>query len=218
MADYRLGFLGANGITGGGIPVATGVGLSLKLSGRKEIAVCFFGDGASNQGTFHESLNMAAVWNLPVVYVCENNGYAMSTPLHEAFAIANIADRGAAYGLPGVVVDGNDLLQVRESIREACDRARSGHGATLVECKTYRQVGHSRGDQRKYRTREEEDVWRRRDPIPRFRKHLRDLGLLSDAEDRAIRAASRRVVADAIRFAKRSPEPDVARLEEGVFA
>jgi len=218
MGCYRLGFLGANGITGGSIPLATGAALSLKLQRSDRIVACFFGDGAANQGTFHESLNMAAIWRLPVVYVCENNLYAMSTPFRDAFAIPDVALRAAAYGMPGVVVDGNDVLAVRARMREARERARSGAGPTLIECKTYRLLGHSRGDPRRYRTPEEEAEWRRKDPIRRFRAELARRGILSPARDREIRRETRRAVSEAVRFARRSPDPDPRTLLEGVFA
>jgi TPP-dependent pyruvate/acetoin dehydrogenase alpha subunit len=218
MADRRIGFLGGNGITGGSIPVATGAALSAKLRGTGQVALCFFGDGASNQGTFHESLNMAAIWRLPVVYLCENNLYAMSTRFDAAFAIPHVADRAAAYGLPGFVVDGNDPLVVHEAVSEACRRARAGEGPTLIECKTYRFAGHSRGDPRRYRTSEEEAEWRRRDPIPRFRRELRRAGLLDAERDRALRAEARAAVRASVAFARASAEPDPRRLEEGVYA
>ena len=218
MADYGLGFLGGNGITGGSIPVATGVALSAKLRGTGQVTVCFFGDGASNQGAFHESLNLAAIWKLPVVFVCENNLYAMSTPVEKTILVRDIAERAAAYGLPGVVADGNDLLAVREALQAACDRARRSEGPTLVECKTYRLSGHSRGDPRKYRSREEEAAWRKREPIRRFRSVLMERGLLDAEADRALRRDARAVVAEAVRFARRSPGPDPATLEQGVFA
>ena len=218
MADYAMGFLGGNGITGGSIPIATGAALSAKLRGTGRIAVCFFGDGASNQGTFHESLNLAGIWKLPVVYVCENNLYAMSTPAHRALSVTHVADRAAAYGIPGVVVDGNDLLAVRQTVRAACDRARKMEGPTLVECKTYRLSGHSRGDPCNYRSRAEEKSWQKRDAIKRFRKALLDRGILSPAADRQLRREARAAVAQAVRFARQSPDPDPATLETGVFA
>ncbi|MEI8139246.1 MAG: thiamine pyrophosphate-dependent dehydrogenase E1 component subunit alpha [bacterium] len=218
MADYRMGFLGGNGITGGSIPIATGAALSAKMKDTGKIAVCFFGDGASNQGTFHESLNLAGLWKLPVVYVCENNLYAMSTHVDKAIPIPYIADRAASYGFPGVVVDGNDLLAVREVMQAACIRARNGEGPTLVECKTYRHSGHSRGDQRIYRSREEEALWMTRAPIRRFRAVLIKRGALNQENDRHLRREARAIVTEAVRFAKQSPDPDPATLEEGVFA
>lgn len=218
MADIRVGFLGANGITGGSLPLATGVALSAKLRGTGKIATCFFGDGAACQGTFHEALNMAGLWDLPVIYVCENNQYAMSTPVSEAVAICNIADRAGGYGMPGVVVDGNDLDAVRKAMTTAVKRARAGEGPTLVECKTYRLSGHSRGDPCVYRTREEEAEWRGRDPIVRFRKVLKQEGVLSAETDKTIRREVRDVVRDAEQFARTSPYPDPASLETGVYA
>jgi TPP-dependent pyruvate/acetoin dehydrogenase alpha subunit len=218
MADFRIGFLGANGITGGSIPFATGLALAARLRGTGAVTVCFFGDGASNQGTFHEALNLAGIWKLPVLYVCENNQYAMSTPVCAAMAIADVAARAAGYGFPGVVVDGNDLLAVRQAAAAAIARARSGAGATLLECKTYRLSGHSRGDQRRYRTSaEEREAWRN-DPIRRWRHGLQRAGLLDAAADRAIRAEVRQRVRAAIAFARRSPDPDSSTLEHGVFA
>jgi TPP-dependent pyruvate/acetoin dehydrogenase alpha subunit len=173
IAVRDLNFLGTNGITGGGIPVATGAALTSKLLGTGAVAFSFFGEGAANQGTFHESLNMAAVWKLPIVYVCENNGYAMYTPQHRVTSVQNIADRAAGYGIPGVVVDGMDLLAVRKSAAEAVSRARTGHGPTLLECKTYRFSGHSKSDNgTKYRTREEIAAWQERDPLTTWREML----------------------------------------------
>ena len=218
MADYRLGFLGANGITGGGIPLATGVALAAKMRRNGKVVLCFFGDGATNQGAFHESLNMAAIWQLPVVYLCENNRYAMSTPIQYAAHVPDLASRAAGYGLPGQVVDGNDVLAVQTAVGEACRRARCGEGATLIECKTYRILGHSRGDPRRYRTVEEEAEWRAKDPILRFRAWLMQQTRLTPAQDRQIRRAAKDIVRQAVRFARTSPWPDAATLEAGVFA
>lgn len=217
MADLSLGFLGCNGITGGSIPIATGAALSSKLRKTGKIAVCFFGDGASNQGTFHESLNMAGLWKLPVVYVCENNLYAMSTPVGLSMAIPDIAARAAGYGFPGVVVDGNDFFAVRGAVAEAAERARSGQGPTLLECKTYRISGHSRGDPRKYRTPDEEASWRAKDPLTLFKAEMKMRGLLTERDDKAMKAAVRRVVAEAIAFAVKSDPPDPSTLEQGVY-
>lgn len=218
MADFKLGFLGSNGITGGGLPLATGVALSSKLRQTGRITVCFFGDGAGNQGTFHESLNMAGIWKLPVVYVCENNRYAMSMPVEEATPIENIADRAAGYGFPGVVVDGNDVLAVRDVVGQACARARRLEGPTLVECKTYRLSGHSRGDPRCYRSTEEEAAWRKKCPILRFRSFLTHERILNRPSDKQIRQEARQIVKQAVQFATQSPDPDPGTLEEGVFA
>lgn len=218
MVDLGLGFLGANGITGGSIPVATGAALSIRQRGTKRVAACFFGDGAANQGTFHESLNLAAIWKLPVIYICENNMYAMSMHVRDAMAIEHIAQRADAYGMPGTVVDGNDPEAVASAVARARKRARAGEGPTLLECKTYRMSGHSRGDPRRYRSREEEVAQQRRDPLPRYRRELVARGDLSDAEADALDAEARRAIDDAVAFAEQSPYPDAATLEEGVFA
>ena len=219
MADYKLGFLGANGITGGSIALATGAALSLQLQGSPRVVICIFGDGATNQGVFHESLNMAGIWKLPVVYVCENNRFAMSMRVDQAVAISDLSSRAASYGFPGVAVDGNDLFAVRDAVAEACARARSGLGATLLECRTYRMSGHSRGDPRRYRSREEEQEWALKDPIERYRRTLRKRGVLTPERDRAARKEARAAVAAAVKFARTSPDPDPATdLLEGVYA
>ncbi|MDA0321215.1 MAG: thiamine pyrophosphate-dependent dehydrogenase E1 component subunit alpha [Verrucomicrobia bacterium] len=216
MADFKLGFLGANGITGGSIALATGAALSLKQKGTQGLVVCFFGDGAANQGSFHESLNMAAIWKVPVLFVCENNRYAMSMNVEDSMAITDIARRADSYGIPGTAVDGNDLRAVLDVTRKACRRARDGEGPTLIECKTYRRSGHSRGDPRKYRSREEEQAWARRDPIAALAKTLRREGILSSEVDQEIKANVRRIVSAAVKFAKQSPDPDPATLLDGV--
>ena len=218
MADFSTGFLGANGITGGNIPIATGAALSAQLRKTGHVTACFFGDGAANQGTFHESLNLAGLWKLPVIYVCENNMYAMSTKVDDALPIADIADRAAGYGFPGLVVDGNDVLAIENVVQKARERARAMEGPTLIECKTYRLSGHSRGDQRAYRTPEEEDDAWTRDPVERFRDQLLEAGHLTADADTALRDEAERVVDDAVRFAEQSPDPDPASLEQGVFA
>lgn len=218
MADFSLGFIGANGITGGSIPVATGAALTSKLKKSGKVAVCLFGDGASNQGTFHESLNMAATWKLPVVYVCENNMYAMSTHVKDSMAVEHIADRAAGYGMPGEVIDGNDLFEVHRAVYDACARARSGGGPTLLECKTYRLSGHSRGDQCNYRDDGEAKEWGRNDPITRVCKVLSERGILTEEKNSDIRAEAAAVVNRAVAFAEESEYPDVSTLEEGVFA
>ena len=217
MACFDIGFLGSNGITAGGLPIATGAALALKRQGKSHVVLAFLGDGAANQGAFHEALNMAAVWKLPVVYVCENNLYAMSTPFADAFAIDSVARRADAYGMPGASADGNDLLVVIEKTKEAADRARAGEGPTLLEFATYRQTGHSRGDPRIYRTREEEADWRERCPIARLRKRLSDANALDDRRDAEIQAEVERELDEAEAFAVQSPV-DTADLEQGVFA
>lgn len=218
IADVQGGNLGANGVVGGGIPMAMGVALGLKLQGRDQVILCFFGDGAANLGPFHESLNMAAIWDLPVVYVCENNQYAMSCSVKRAFAIDRISDRAAAYGMPGVTIDGNDVIAVYETVSEAVDRARSGNGPTLVENLTYRWRGHSKSDANVYRTREEIEAWMARGPIRRFRKLLVDEGTLSEDQTDVVEREAYRQIEAAVAFAEASPEPDLATIEEGVYA
>ncbi|MFI5394211.1 MAG: thiamine pyrophosphate-dependent dehydrogenase E1 component subunit alpha [Candidatus Binatia bacterium] len=218
MADFAIGHLGSNGITGGGIPIGTGAALSAQMRGSGQVVAVFFGDGATNQGTFHESLNLAALWRLPAVYVCENNLYAMSTPFHEACAIEHVADRAAAYGIPGVQVDGMDVMAVAAAMRPAVDRARAGRGPTLIECKTYRFLGHSKSDQRVYRNREEEAAWRDRDPIARLRAAVLEQSLVSSAELDAIVRDAVSAVDEAVAFAQSSPFPEIGDVTSGVFS
>jgi len=218
MADYAVGHLGSNGITGGGIPIGTGAALSAQMRRTSQVVAIFFGDGAVNQGTFHESLNLAALWRLPAVYVCENNLYAMSTSVRDACAIEHIAERAAAYGMPGVQVDGMDVLAVAAAVRSAVERARAGRGPSLIECKTYRFLGHSKSDQRVYRSREEEATWRGRDPITRFRTTLLEHGLASAAELDAVARDAVAAVDTAVEFARTSPFPAPDALTAGLFA
>lgn len=205
VADLGIGFLGMNGITAGMLPVATGAAFSAKYRGSGQIALAFFGDGASNQGAFHEALNMAAIWKLPAVYLCENNCYAMSTPACSMVSVRDIADRAAGYGIPGVIVDGNDVLAVREVVATAAARARAGDGPTLIEAKTYRLFGHSRGDLCIYRTREEEAEWAARDAIARYRDQLIAEGALTAAACAALEQAVCAEVEDAVAFARSAP-------------
>jgi pyruvate dehydrogenase E1 component alpha subunit len=168
MIDTELGFLGANGIVGGGIPIAGGAALQFKRTGSDAVAVSFFGDGASNEGSFHETMNMAALWKLPILFVCENNLYGEFTRQSEHMVLKDVADRAPAYGMPGVVVDGNDVIAVREVTKVAVERARNGDGPTLIETKTYRHRGHFEGDMAKYRPKEEVEEWMKRDPLLTF--------------------------------------------------
>src|SRR2546423_1025033 len=186
IADVNKGMLGANGIVGGGFPLAAGAGLTAKHNGKGQVAVCFFGDGAANQGTFHEGLNLSGIWKLPVVFVAENNGYAESTPVTYHMSCRDIADRAAGYGMPGVSVDGLDVFAVYEAAGEAIARARRGEGPSLIECKTYRYYGHFEGDAVLYRTKEEEESYRSRDAITAMRRTLVDRGIAEDAELDAI--------------------------------
>ena len=218
IADVRAGNLGATGIVGGNIPVATGAALACKLKNKGQVVLCFFGDGASNNGTFHESLNMAGVWKLPIVYICENNLYGMSVSVKIACAIRDIAKRGVSYDMPGVVVDGQMVLDVKKAVEEAVARARKGEGPTLIECKTYRYRGHSRSDPRKYRTKEEEQFWHDRDPIALFTELLKKKGVMTGAAIEAVQKEVDEEMARAEHFAlEESPYPDPSELYEDVY-
>jgi len=218
IADVKAGNLGATGIVGSNIPVATGAGLALQMKKKKSVCLCFFGDGAANTGAFHESLNLAGLWKLPVVYICENNLYGMSVSVERALAVKNVADRASAYNMPGKIVDGMKVLEVYEAVSEAVERARRGEGPTLLECKAYRFRGHSRGDSRKYRTREEEEHWRARDPIEQFKKHLLEEGALTEEEFSALEKEVGEETSAAERFAlQESPDPSPDDLYDDVY-
>jgi acetoin:2,6-dichlorophenolindophenol oxidoreductase subunit alpha len=219
IADLELGILGANGIVGAGIPIATGTALAFKMRRTDQVAVCFFGDGGSNTGAFHEGLNLASVWNLPVVFVCENNQFAESTPQRVHQKIKDVAVRALAYDIPGETVDGMDVLEVHRVAGEAIARARAGGGPTLVECKTYRFYGHYVGDPgTAYRPPEEVEEWKQRDPIPTFARRLVADGMTTEAELQGIDAAVQRELEDAIRFAEASPEPDLEEALRDIYA
>ncbi len=218
IADVEGGNLGANGIVAGGLPIATGVGLSIQIRRTQQVCVAFFGDGAANEGAFHESLNLASIWELPVVFVCENNQYAMSMPVRNSMRVERVAERACAYGIPGRTVDGMDVMSVFEAAQEAVERARKGEGPTLLECITYRYRGHSKSDRQRYRSREEVERWRSRDPIERFRAYLQGEGLLEEEEYEALRRSAVEQVEEAVRFAEASPEPDPSTLLEDVYA
>jgi pyruvate dehydrogenase E1 component alpha subunit len=218
VADVSVGMLGASGIVGGGIPLATGAGLSAKYKGTDQVAVAFFGDGASNQGTFHEAINLGSIWDLPVIYVCENNGYAEATPISYATRVKNIADRAASYGIPGVVVDGMDVTAVYQVARAAVERAREGKGPTLVECKTYRYEGHEMGDPHHlYRPKEEVEEWKKKDAIARLRRVLISGKILTEKEADKIEEDVKKQIEEAVRFADESPYPDPEEAVRGVF-
>lgn len=217
IADLDLGILGANGIVGGGPPIATGAALAAKYKGTDQVAVCFLGDGASNQGTFHEGVNLASIWKLPVIFVVENNMYGISLSQTRSMRVQDIADRAAAYDIPGFVVDGNDVIAVYEAAGEAIQRARAGEGPALIECKTYRYRGHFEGDPMIYRTREEEEMWKAKDPIPRFEAKLKEMGILTDAQAREINERILAEVEEAVRFAEESPWPAPEEVLEDVY-
>lgn len=218
IADVTRNNLGANGIVGGGIGLAMGVGLAIKMRKANQVVLGVFGDGASNQGIFHEALNMASIYKLPVVYLCENNQYAMSMPIRRSVAIPDISERAAAYGMPGFTVDGNDVMAVYEAIRAAADRARVGDGPTLVEAVTYRWKGHSKNDPQVYRTKEEVEYWKTLDPIQRFRQKLVAEDVITEQEADQIDQAAAKAIADAYAFAEASPEPSIETIMEGVYA
>ena len=218
IADVEKGNLGATGIVGGNIPVATGSGLAQKMLGTGRVVLCFFGDGATNTGNFHESLNMGALWNLPVVYIIENNLYGMSVPITSAASKLDLADRGQAYGIPHQVVDGMDVIAVRKSVTSAVNRARKGEGPSLIECRTYRWYGHSRSDPRIYRTKEEEAEWKAKDPIPAFAERIIDTGLATRSEVEAVEEKVQKEIEIATEFAMKSPNPPVEELENFVYA
>ena len=220
IADFGIGMLGANGIVAGGIPIVTGAGLAAQLDGKGRVAVCFFGDGASNAGPFHESINIAAAWKLPVLYVCENNLWAVNTPATQSVSVGDVAARAAGYGIPGVVVDGNDVLAVYDATVEAVARARSGDGPSLIECKTYRWRSHTeRVGQRDVRPPDEIDAWLQKDPVARLVAHLKQQqGQLSEDEWQTMDAEILRSIEAAVEFSKASPFPALEAALEDVFA
>ena len=217
IADPARGNLGANGIVGGGIPIAVGAALSAKRRGSDAVVMSFFGDGANNEGAFHEALNMASVWKLPVIFVCENNQYGMSTSTARSTAVKHIAERAAAYNMAGVTVDGNRFAAVADASFAAVERARRGEGPTLIESKTYRIRGHSRSDRNRYRTKEEIESWQLRDPITLFETELRDFGLILDADIVALRAEVEVEIAEGLEYARTSPAPAIADLTRDVY-
>ncbi len=218
IADFNVGMLGATAVVGAGLPIAMGAGLSITLKKTDNVVACFFGDGASNQGTFHEAINMAAVWKLPVIFVCENNIYAMGTRQSTVMLVENIAERASAYGIPGVTVDGNDVIAVYEAAREAVERARKGEGPTLIECKTYRRKGHSRIDPAKYRPAEEVEVWLRKDPIKRFKEKLLGENVLMEDEIQQVERGILIEIEEVVKFAMESPYPNAEEALEDVYA
>lgn len=213
IADFRVGMLGANGVVGGGYTLATGAALACKMLKRDNVAICFFGDGASNRGTFHEALNMAAAWKLPVVFVCENNQWASTTPYRSTTSVENIADRSQGYGIPGVIIDGNDVFQVYEETARAVERARSGEGPTLVEAKTYRIKGHFVGDPEMYRTKEEvQRIFDETDPIKRFKERVLAEGLLNIDDLAGMEQKAALEIEEALEYALNSPYPHPEEL------
>jgi len=220
IADMQIGILGANGIAGGGLPIAVGAGLSIKLRKTDQVCVCFFGDGCSNNGTFHESLNFASLHRLPVIFVCENNLYGISVSQARHQAIKDIAVRATGYDMPGVVVDGNDVIEVYGAVSKAVRRARAGEGPTLIECKTYRWRGHHEGDPnqgRRYRTTEEIEDWKKKDPIPRLAEKLLEQKALTKKKMAALEAKISAEIDQAVAFANESAFPIEAEMYEDVL-
>jgi TPP-dependent pyruvate/acetoin dehydrogenase alpha subunit len=219
IADFDIGMLGANGIVAGGISIITGAGLAAQMEGQGGVAVSFFGDGASNAGPFHECLNIAASWKLPMLYVCENNLYAAQTSAAATHALPDVAARAAGYGIPGIVVDGNDIVAVHQAAIRAVDRARSGGGPTLIECKTYRQRGHTeRKGQPDSRDKTEVEAWTQKDPIALLERQLRDQGDLDDAGLQTIERDVMAALEAAVAFAEASPFPLPEQATDDVFA
>ncbi|HAR40868.1 MAG TPA: pyruvate dehydrogenase (acetyl-transferring) E1 component subunit alpha [Coprothermobacter sp.] len=217
IADPDKGMLGANGIVGGGLPIATGAGLSIKLRNSNQVVACFFGDGASNQGTFHESINMSSLWKLPVIYVCENNQYGEFTPQKRHQAITDISQRATAYGIPGITVDGMDVVAVYEATKEAVKRAREGNGPTLIEAKCYRFHGHFVGDPQLYRDQAEVQKWMERDPIPSFEKQLLESNVVTEEDLRKIQEEVQHEIDEAVKFAEGSPYPSDKEALEDIY-
>ena len=221
IANIELGILGANGIVAAGMPIAGGAALSIKMRGTDQVVACFFGDGGANQGAFHESINMASLWKLPVIYICENNQYAISVAQSRSASIEDVYLRKDAYGINGAMVDGNDVMAVYEATKKAAQRARNGEGPTLLECKTYRWRGHYEGEADRtytYRSAEEIAEWKKRCPIKRFRTKLLEEGVLGEEDFERIELEVQKEIEEAIRFAESSPFPNPEDALEGLYA
>lgn len=219
IADFSSNNLGANGIVGGGIPHSLGVGLAIQMQKKDQICISIFGDGASNEGVFHETLNMAALWKLPVLYICENNKYGMSMDIERVSAKLPIAQRAEGYGIPWYYIDGNDLLTVYETTRDAVERIRSGDGPVFIETQTYRYFGHSKSDRNLYRTKEEIENWKTsKDPIMLYGNQLKESGLLSQEDSERIEGEALSIIEAAVEFAESSPDPDPSTVAEYVYA
>jgi TPP-dependent acetoin dehydrogenase complex, E1 component, alpha subunit len=219
IADLENGNLGANGIVGGGHGIAVGAAYTQKVKNTRKIVVCFFGDGATNEGSFHEALNLASVWKVPVIFYSINNGYGISTSIKKVTNIEHIYERAVAYGIPGYFIeDGNDVLAVYETFKKAVDYVRKGNGPVLIESITYRWFGHSSSDPGKYRTKEEVDEWKKKDPILKFRKYLVENKLATDEELDKLEEVSKQKIEASVEFAKNSPEPTIESAFEDIYA
>lgn len=218
IADLEKGNLGANGVVGGGFAIAAGAALTQQMKKTGKVVMCFFGDGSSNEGSFHEAINLAAIWKLPVVFVCTNNKYGMSMSTERSMTVQHISERAAAYNIPGVTVDGNDVLAVYDATVEAVKRARNGEGPSIVEGLTYRWKGHSKSDANRYRTKEEMEDWKTKCPILRFEKYLVENKVATQEELDTMRAAAKQDMDNAVEFAKQGVYPGIETLEEDVYA
>jgi pyruvate dehydrogenase E1 component alpha subunit len=218
IADIPGGNLGATGVVAGGIPTAVGIALALQMRRSEQILLSYFGDGATNEGEFHESLNMASVWKLPVVFICDNNQYGMSMHMSKVMNVQKISERAASYGIPGITVDGNNVLDVYEAVLEAGKRARAGQGPSLVDCLTYRWRGHSKSDRNLYRTSQEIDEWKQKCPIRRFKQVLVDATIMTQAEVEEIDGSAKAAVDQAAEQAQTFPEPSPENMEDEVYA
>jgi len=217
IADIKLGNLGANGIVGAGIPIATGAALALKYKKSDRVVLCFFGDGAVNEGTFHESLNFAALYKLPVIFIIENNKYALSTPVEKASSVPELYKRACAYGIPGEFADGMDVEDVYMVTKRAVERARKGLGPTLIECKTYRYYGHSRSDPAPYRSKEEEKKWKERDPIKQYKRKLLANGVIKKEDLEVMERKIEEILNEAVEYADNSPYPEPSEIYEDIY-
>jgi pyruvate dehydrogenase E1 component alpha subunit len=218
IADYDLGILGANGIVAGGIPIAAGAALAISMRRERRVTLSFFGDGAVNEGAFHEAANLAGLWKLPLIFFCENNLYGEGTPQSKQAPVSDLAVRAEGYGFPGVIVNGQDVLAVYGAVKEAAGRARAGEGPTFVEAKTYRYRGHYEGDPQVYRLPGEMEEWQARDPIPTFRQRLLDAEVLDEAALGEIESGVQAQLDEAVAFAKAAPIPQPAEALQGVYA
>jgi len=217
IADATKGILGANGIVGAGHNIAVGAGLAAQYKGTDQVCICFFGDASTNQSTFHEAMNLASVWKLPVIFVCENNGYGISVSQARHQNITDVSVRATAYNVPGITVDGNDVFAVYEAVNEAVTRARKAQGPTLIECKTYRHRGHFEGDPTVYRSSEELEKWMKKDPIPRIEKYLVENSIVTEEGIKTLNGEVDKMIADAVEFALSSKNPSKASAVEDVY-
>lgn len=218
IADVEVGNLGANGVVGGGHGIATGAALTQKMKNTGKVVLCFFGDGASNEGSFHEALNLASVWNLPIIFYCENNLYGMSVPQDKAMNIKDIADRAKSYGIKGYTIDGNDAVGVYEKMSDIIDGVRKGNGPVLVESKTYRYLGHSKSDAQVYRTKEEVNSWKERDPLKIFKNKMLEMNIMTIEDLEKIERETKQEIEDAVDFANNSENPPIESVTDDVYA